>query len=1119
MKRNIFFASIALFILLSGAVFAQSTNWADYGLDEDAVKYLTDEEKQEILNSKTPSQTIESAKKGLEDGSIKPEDVPPQILQSISSEKNNNVKNEEIVSCFDYYTFNSVTTNISSRTSSAVSGSNITFFGDIKNNNPYPIVEGTLYVKIFKNIGDEKNPNGPDVVDQFVVRDNISLSAQGSLPIEFSWKIPTHAVSGDYRIVTYFTSDKKFNLQGLSFTDDIVGNSFDFDVAGEQEGGIMFDKSSVQINGDPYYFAAYPPRISKELSANISLDILNNTDTNQKSVITWKLYKWDAMSPDNLIREFTTNALIEADSIEKISVMIEEDDDPVYLLVGEISYQDAKSIVNIRYVREGVDKVRLNYPGVTSYPIIKGQNTTVFTCLHNAGQSPKVDNNKVVLQIKDTKGRVIESYTYEGEVTGDMMAVKKDFKPKTTLDKFSVYAAIYTDGKLVDESSMEYNCADIDPSSCSQKQFGLLLEIVIGLGALLIVLIVSILIRRKILKQKTVEIVLIVLLIGSSIVFLDFKPKDSIAQTPLPAGLVNPEITSASRQVVWSTTVIKDFVYFFNWSGETGATTGWFSALSNPNISVKYNTKIVNTDTNQEISEGASVSEGDNLRLQFIPHHPYDIYWFGTGYSGDSPYGEWRNNADAPVNVNNKVTCEEKDLVLNDFDYYNYISNKTNLARQYYIYDIYIPLVISQPVKTISNISGLTCGQISGNETTGYYTDCTVNPLAEGVSQNQINFTFNFSNTFGKFYYRWWQNTALITKYIKTPVGCYGNNIPMQTTEGDLEDIINNEIFDANSGSTFNLQIPAQTISYSLTAISSSATNTAPTISISGPTSGEINAAYSFNFTATDQESNNVKIEVDWNNDGVGDELLPSGAEQFVSSGVTQTGSKSWSSFGNKTIKARAIDQYNEMSSWASHSITISEQVGSSGGVSCSVSEPDLYISPTGTAVFNASVSGQNQSITYTWSGNGENYSGNSFTFNAAGRTLGTYVYTVTASSNGENSTATCAININETGDLPTNVLNPVDVEFQFYPSVINSANQCPLYLTIDNVAKCELRGRGGQNSGVITSVQNIINVTGDKKYNTGTYSLWCSADNQSDFELVPVGTRSCTSNSEIREN
>ena len=42
------------------------------------------------------------------------------------------------------------------------------------------------------------------------------------MPAQFTWQVPAFAETGDYQVATYFLSDKKFNLLGLSFTDDVV---------------------------------------------------------------------------------------------------------------------------------------------------------------------------------------------------------------------------------------------------------------------------------------------------------------------------------------------------------------------------------------------------------------------------------------------------------------------------------------------------------------------------------------------------------------------------------------------------------------------------------------------------------------------------------------------------------------------------------------------------------------------------------------------------------------------------------------------------------------------------------------------------------------------------------
>src|SRR3989344_1832824 len=165
-----------------------------------------------------------------------------------------------VIDCFQYYKFGSVQANIHSNVTSAVSGTPITFTGTITNANEYPIVDGSLYVKVFRDRGSgiAKDVNGPDVVDEYFVRQGIDLPALGSMPIAFTWDIPSYAKSGLYKVATFFTSAKKFNLLGLSFTDDVVGNTASFDVSGELKSGVSFDKTSVTVAKQAYRFAAFP---------------------------------------------------------------------------------------------------------------------------------------------------------------------------------------------------------------------------------------------------------------------------------------------------------------------------------------------------------------------------------------------------------------------------------------------------------------------------------------------------------------------------------------------------------------------------------------------------------------------------------------------------------------------------------------------------------------------------------------------------------------------------------------------------------------------------------------------------------------------------------------------
>ena len=138
------------------------------------------------------------------------------------------------VNCFDYYHFGSVQVDVTPSVASAVSGVPITFTGTIKNANPYPVVDGSVYVKIFRQRGAVQKDARSRCRGPVLCRRRPQVPANGELPISIESNITfSYAVSGEYKIATFFTVSRKFNLLGLPFTDDVVGNTASFKVAGE----------------------------------------------------------------------------------------------------------------------------------------------------------------------------------------------------------------------------------------------------------------------------------------------------------------------------------------------------------------------------------------------------------------------------------------------------------------------------------------------------------------------------------------------------------------------------------------------------------------------------------------------------------------------------------------------------------------------------------------------------------------------------------------------------------------------------------------------------------------------------------------------------------------------
>jgi len=104
-----------------------------------------------------------------------------------------------------------------------VSGTKITIFGEVKNDNNFPVVNGKILVKVMRE-NDSYLKNGQEYeIDSFVVKDGISLASNSSVPVEFIWDIPAYAISGNYHISSYFIVDNRFNINGSPYTEGTVG--------------------------------------------------------------------------------------------------------------------------------------------------------------------------------------------------------------------------------------------------------------------------------------------------------------------------------------------------------------------------------------------------------------------------------------------------------------------------------------------------------------------------------------------------------------------------------------------------------------------------------------------------------------------------------------------------------------------------------------------------------------------------------------------------------------------------------------------------------------------------------------------------------------------------------
>lgn len=371
------------------------------------------------------------------------------------------------LNCFDYYSFGSVSADLQPTVGQSIPGATLTFKGEVVSKNPYPLLNGTLYVKIFKrNEATFKEGDGNSVVDQFVVKDNIMLPANGTLPLSYEWKIPANAEGGDYYAAYFFTTSNRYNLMGLSFTDDVVGNQAPFKIQNEVDPQVAtLSKISTTLNGQDHHFAAFPLHFAAGDTVKVETTIVNNSDQSKTLPLQFNQYAWDAMNKDNLRHTKTELVTLAAGETKTVSYDVRPQRESVVYIIAVTQDLEVKSILNIRYVRDGIEETRINFPGVSAFPLSKDSEATLFACAHSTNM-PIVPGNTLTLTLTDRDGKVIHEYRYEGDISGAMSGFGEKFTPASNINYTLLTATLERNGVIVEQVKTEYDCKLIDPNSC-----------------------------------------------------------------------------------------------------------------------------------------------------------------------------------------------------------------------------------------------------------------------------------------------------------------------------------------------------------------------------------------------------------------------------------------------------------------------------------------------------------------------------------------------------------------------------------------------------------------------------------------------------------------------------
>ncbi len=374
------------------------------------------------------------------------------------------------IACFDYYKFGSVQADLQTNLAETVPGATLAFAGHITNANDYPLVDGKLVAKIFRRSEVTfKEGNGNEIVDQIVIAEDVSLPAQGKKEASFEWKVPVNARGGEYYAAYFFVTSGRYNLLGLSFTDDVVGNQAPFVVKNEQDPKTVFLlKNDTLLNDKKHSYAAFPQHFGKDDVVTAKVKVQNPSDQPKTLPVQWNQYGWDSARDENRQNTKTELVTLQPNETKEISYKVLPTASSVVFVMVIAQDGESKSLLNIRYVRDGVEETRINFPSLTQFPLKEGQEQTLFACAHSTN-TPVVKDNILVLTLKDKEGQVISQYRYEGDIVGAMSGFGKKFTPKKDYDYVKLEASLFRGGSEMEKVEIVYDCQKIDQNLCKEK--------------------------------------------------------------------------------------------------------------------------------------------------------------------------------------------------------------------------------------------------------------------------------------------------------------------------------------------------------------------------------------------------------------------------------------------------------------------------------------------------------------------------------------------------------------------------------------------------------------------------------------------------------------------------
>lgn len=408
-------------------------------------------------NEKIPLPKVES----------NPLNISPEIKtenQSISGKSCTNQKGDSDIDCADYCKSQSVQIKFTNNKEIYSPNEVVELSGELINDNTYPIVEGTVFARITRK-NNEHPEEGNYIIDEFIVKDNISLKEKETQTINFKWTIPEGITTGNYKVEFIFSVGKQFILAGTPFYNEISMGGINFGIKSDQKSFLSFDRSKTTVNGEKYKHFGNWLTIETNKEALIKQSIQSTLNEERNVDITYNLYRWNSLNNSDLLDTKKESITLGSQTDKELEYKIPQLTEAVYYLQIVAQSKSDKSIVYIRITTPQTN-IKLDYLAVTRFPIKQGEGFSLFSCFHD--EAATASKGKIEVILTDKKNNEVGRFDQEGLITNKMAAQKADITAQKDYDYLKLTAKVYDEkNNLKDQYETIYDCKNFN--SCKDS--------------------------------------------------------------------------------------------------------------------------------------------------------------------------------------------------------------------------------------------------------------------------------------------------------------------------------------------------------------------------------------------------------------------------------------------------------------------------------------------------------------------------------------------------------------------------------------------------------------------------------------------------------------------------